>query len=452
MIKITKTILTYFSKEWSIENKKRILKTFKIRVSNKKVLLKDNFCQKTIFEKKIKVYDKSNPLYKEFYQIKIGNDKWYYELSALARKYLVDTCNQWKKEDNARAPMNYTHRQIVFLDEQMYRLQEFFINDESYHCFLTKDLKLRDSAIQKFIYDRKPLYSPIILLEKVKIYAINNQLKYFNKNGNLLPSVIRQYLSGQVKLPMTEYEKIKSSTKRTEKEFLNLARTNVEDFDYFLTLTFANKEDKEKYERLNMNSVKHGEYDLKFIYVEDPSDYELCMKKLHVFLTNLSRVCKKEQMDLKYLGVPEYQKNGNMHYHFLISALPEEFLYNVPSWLDYDSIKQTRRYDKGVVSWKYGKSTLEVIEGKERIVNYISKYLTKSLEEIKDTVYLERLNKRRYYYSNNLKKPKIEYFKDNEIDNLFENDLIEPKIVYSNTNLNFYNQSQTILYQLKEFI
>ena len=112
----------------------------------------------------------------------------------------------------------------------------------------------------------------------------SDQLKYFNKNGNLLPSVIRQYLSGQVKLPMTEYEKIKSSTKRTEKEFLNLARTNVEDFDYFLTLTFANKEDKEKYERLNMNSVKHGEYDLKFIYVEDPSDYELCMKKLHVFV------------------------------------------------------------------------------------------------------------------------------------------------------------------------
>ena len=39
-------------------------------------------------------------------------------------------------------------------------------------------------------------------------------------------------------------------------------------------------------------------------------------------------------------------------------------------------------------------------------MTYISKYMSKSFNEISDTVYLERLNKQRYYKSNNLIKPK----------------------------------------------
>lgn len=73
----------------------------------------------------------------------------------------------------------------------------------------------------------------------------------------------------------------------------------------------------------------------------------------------------------------------------------------------------------------------------------------KSFEEIKETSFLERLNKRRYYCSQNLEKPKIEYFMEDIEENSFvEENTEELNILYQHTSLNIYNQNQTILYQL----
>ena len=448
MVKITKSILKYFTLKWTLENRKKILKTFKIGVQKRKIILNDIVEEKT-FERKIKVYDKLNPIFEEFADIEIGDNNWYKQLSFASRKYLIDTCKKWEREDNARLPLSYTPRQISFIDNQMERLRDYFLNDESYHCFLRKDLELRESAIQKFIFNREGLYSPVLLLDKVKIYAIQNNLNYFNERGNLLPVVIRKYLSFELKLPMSNEEKIKRSIKRTRIEFERLVRANIYDFENFVTLTFANENDKDKYEELNKNSVEHGEYDLKFTYVDNAQDYKSCIKKMNAFLSNLRRDCKNKNMELKYAGVPEYQENGNIHYHFLMSYVPKEFLYDVPSWLDYDAKIKSRRYDKGIKEWAYGKSTLETIEDKERIIEYVSKYLEKSFDEIKETSFLERLNKRRYYCSQNLEKPKIEYFREEIEENLFVEETTEElNILYQRTSLNVYNASQTILYQL----
>ena len=448
MIKITKSILRYFTLKWTLENRKKILKTFKIGVQKRKIVLNDVVEEKT-FERKIKVYDKSNPIFEELADIEIGDENWYKNLTFLSRKYMIDTCKKWEREDNARLPMSYTPRQVSYLDNQMERLRDYFLSDESYHCFLRKDLELRESAIQRFIFNREGLYSPVLLLDKVKLYAIQNNLNYFNKRGNLLPVVIRRYLSGELKIPMSREEKIKRSIKRTRIEFERLVRMNINDFENFMTLTFANKEDKEKYEELNKNSVEHNEYDLKFTYVDNAQDYESCIKKLNTFFSHFKSECKEKKLELKYVGVPEYQKNGNIHYHFLMSNVPKELLYDVPSWLDYDAKIKSRRYDKGIKRWSYGKSTLETIEDKQRIIEYVSKYLEKSFEEIKETSFLERLNKRRYYCSQNLEKPKIDYFMEDIEENSFvEENTEELNILYQHTSLNIYNQNQTILYQL----
>jgi hypothetical protein len=448
MVKITKSILKYFTLKWTLENRKKILKTFKIGVQKRKIVLNDVVEEKT-FERKIKVYDKSNPIFEEFVKIELGDDNWYKNLTFVSRKYMIDTCKKWEREENARLPTFYTPRQVAYLDNQMERLRDYFLSDESYHCFLRKDLELRESAIQKFIFNREGLYSPVLLLDKVKLYAIDNNLKYFNKRGNLLPVVIRRYLSGELKIPMSKEEKIKRSIKRTELEFKRLVRMNLNDFENFVTLTFADKEDKKKHIELNQNSVKYGEYDLKFTYVNNAQDYESCIKKMNAFFSNLRRDCKNKKIELKYVGVPEYQENGNIHYHFLMSYVPKELLYDVPSWLDYDVKIKRRRYDKGIKVWSYGKNTIETIEDKQRIIEYVSKYLEKSFEEIKETDYLERLNKRRYYYSQNLEKPKIEYFREEIEDNPFVEEITEEwNILYQHTNLNVYNSNQTILYQL----
>ena len=160
MIKITKSILRYFTLKWTLENRKKILKTFKIGVQKRKIVLNDVVEEKT-FERKIKVYDKSNPIFEELADIEIGDENWYKNLTFLSRKYMIDTCKKWEREDNARLPMSYTPRQVSYLDNQMERLRDYFLSDESYHCFLRKDLELRESAIQRFIFNREGLYSQI---------------------------------------------------------------------------------------------------------------------------------------------------------------------------------------------------------------------------------------------------------------------------------------------------
>ncbi len=452
MRKIPKYVLRYFNETWTKENRKIILKSLKVIVNKKYIRYKDNFVEEKIFEKKIKVYDKENPLFKEFSQIKDNEQDWYNKLSVLARRYINELSKKKWKEENARVPSTYTTRQYAYIENQLERLEEYFVSNEVYHCFLRSDLELRESAINRFIFNREPVYSPLLIMEKVKLYAIKNRLPYFDAKGNLLPSIIKQYVVERKRLPMTEYEKIKSSVKRTKKEFINLARTNLEDFEYFVTLTFAEQESKAEHLEKNKNSVEYGEYDLKFVYVEDPTNYESCVKMMNSFFTNFRREIKKYDLDLKYLGVPEYQKNGNIHYHFLMSELPTDVLYDIPSWLDYDYKIKARRYDKGIKKWVYGKSSVERIENKMGIVEYISKYLTKSLEEIKETSFLERLNKRRYYYSRNLEKPVNEYYVELEdMMNESDYDIEVPQVLYEKTSLNFYNQSRSVLYALKEY-
>lgn len=114
-------------------------------------------------------------------------------------------------------PSSYTAGQYSLIEKQLERLGEYFLSNESYHCFLRNDLELRESAINRFIFNREPVFSPSLLIDKIKLYAIKNQMPYFNVKRNLLPGVIKKYVVERKKLPMTEYEKIKSSVQRTKK-------------------------------------------------------------------------------------------------------------------------------------------------------------------------------------------------------------------------------------------
>lgn len=445
-MKIPKTILKYFNPVWNKDNRKKILNTFKIKRDFKETLYGDLYIETKQYTKRICVYDKENPLFQEFNQIPLNSEDWYKNLTYPAKNYLRETCFKFKQEENARPHLFLTPRQERFLDNRIAELTELFINDEDYHCFLRKDMQLRDSAMKKFVMDRRPLYKPNILIKRVKIYAIENHKPWFNKRGNLLPKIIKGFLNGEAKLPMTKKEKIKRSIEYTYNTFKSLAYCNAEDFKLFITLTFADISEKDKHIENNERSKKYNEYDLKFTYVENPTDYEKCVEKLNSFFTRLRRETKNRNIDFKYLGVPEYQKNGNIHYHFLFSELPSDFFYEVPSWLDFDTNLNRRRYDEGLKLWVYGKSTSEEIFSKERVSTYISKYLLKSLKEIEETEYENRLFKRRFYASKNLKKPEIRY-------SLYQEAAGNDEIYVSSfekTNLNPYNQIQTTLYQIKK--
>lgn len=134
-----------------------------------------------------------------------------------------------------------------------------------------------------------------------------------------------------------------------------------------------------------------------------------------------------------------------------MSDIPGDLLYKVPAWLDCDYLNGFKCKDGiGLKSWTYGKSDVELIEDKSRTTTYISKYMIKSFNEISDTVYLERLNKQRYYKSNNLIKPKELTEAEYElIREEVENNYIS---VYTSENKNVYTDNVVVkkLYQLND--
>lgn len=83
---------------------------------------------------------------------------------------------------------------------------------------------------------------------------------------------------------------------------------------------------------------------------------------------------RRKYPGLEYALVPEQHKDGAWHYHALLSGVPSTALS--------DSGKKLRGravfvWDDAVKSW--GWSTMSPVDGSDRAVRYISKYMTKSL-------------------------------------------------------------------------
>lgn len=137
-----------------------------------------------------------------------------------------------------------------------------------------------------------------------------------------------------------------------------IAQANFGKGDKFVTLTFNDQ----------------NGFDLKNLS-EANNRYQL-------FIRRLSRKVKK----LKYIGVPEYQERGSVHYHVLC---------NLPYM----------KKSKLAELWTHGFVKVNRINDSGHVVNYISKYLTKHIEDIRFA------NHRKYYCSRNLIKPvRVGYF------------------------------------------
>lgn len=231
---------------------------------------------------------------------------------------------------------------------------------------------------------------------------------------------------------------------------MGFAKCNLSMFKYFVTLTFAPIEEKERHIEKNNNRFPN-DYNLKFKYVNDSNNIEECSKELHLFFNKFKIQLNRRGYNLFYLGVPEYQKNGSIHYHFLMSDIPADLLYEVPSWLDINYFKGSEfNNGVGLKSWLYGKSDVELIKNKSRVTSYISKYMLKSFYDLSNSDYLERLNKQRFYKSNNLVKP-------NELTEA-EYDLLSEEIenecigVYRTEHTNIFTDNTTVktIYQLND--
>lgn len=139
-------------------------------------------------------------------------------------------------------------------------------------------------------------------------------------------------------------------------------------------------------------------------FKDNVTDLDYANKKFNSWVLSMRRSCKKMGFEFSYLGVPEFQKRGAVHYHILC---------NVPcgsSLIEYqkDTANNKKMYD--VKFWKHGFTSAFDIEkdtdDKFNVALYICKYLYKDLDE-------RLFGHTRVLKSNNLKKPNEYYLMQN---------------------------------------
>lgn len=167
--------------------------------------------------------------------------------------------------------------------------------------------------------------------------------------------------------------KLANNISRAKNKVFEYAICN--DWKYFATLTI----DKDKFNR----------YQLKDFY-----------KSFGIFIQNINRdySCK-----IAYLIIPEQHKDGAWHLHGLFNDLPLELLksftkdMHLPYYIlnKLNSNEEIFYFEK--YSNKFGFCYLEPIKDIERTAKYITKYITKDLQNS-----IEELGGHLYYCSKNL--------------------------------------------------
>lgn len=252
---------------------------------------------------------------------------------------------------------------------------------------------------------------------------------------------IGEYLLGSKTIPSTDEKKARDSARRRYRGIREKVFSNIEDFENFITLTFASEENKVKHLKLNKERL-NGEVDLKFNYI-DISNYDKVVKAFTQFMNDFKKNLKKKyDVDLKYIVVPEEHKSGIVHYHMLTSYIPEEETYKIPQWLDKNYDKYENNKGIGLKYWKYGKSDFQQIQDKIRLANYICKYIVKNFLVYDEGHYKDYLGRKQYYASKNLDKAKVIYINDDyELQKTINEIVKDRDNVYQRKYANFYNMS-----------
>lgn len=152
------------------------------------------------------------------------------------------------------------------------------------------------------------------------------------------------------------------SIRRTRSTIRGYAANN--DFEYFITFTFARSEDGFYY---------NGE---EKIDIMKPKNVHKLIKTFHRTVNKYTR--RNNLPKMKFLFVLERHKSGHLYVHGLIRDIPPRYL------------KPSGRLDKSgeeilnVEGWKHGFSTALKIErsseeANHKIASYITKYITEDL-------------------------------------------------------------------------
>lgn len=193
---------------------------------------------------------------------------------------------------------------------------------------------------------------------------------------------------------------------RSKLECQRLAKSNINDWKTFITLTFS----------------------------DNITDIEFANKRFKYFIDKVRRL----KHDLKFLCITEFQKRGATHYHMLcnIDINDKKLIYS----------QEDNPKFKHVKYWLDGFSSVEVIKGDtKKIVGYIAKYMTKDIDN-------RLFNRHRYFYSRNLNTPTESYIdmsQENERD-FYEKKIQDYEVIYQSEYTNPYDNSNVVFLELKK--
>jgi len=118
---------------------------------------------------------------------------------------------------------------------------------------------------------------------------------------------------------------------------------------------------------------------LTLTYKENIQDLNLANPDFSIF----TKEVRETYGNMKYIAVPEFQERGAVHYHALY--------FNLPFIQDF----------KGEMSrlWPHGSTKIEAVRSMNAMPRYISKYMTKSLADVRTS------GRKSFFTSRNLLKP-----------------------------------------------
>lgn len=192
--------------------------------------------------------------------------------------------------------------------------------------------------------------------------------------------------------PKSKQELLDASRRRARRKIFDYIICN--DFDMFVTLTL----------------------DAKLI---DRNDYGAIIKRLNTWLGN--RVKRK---GIRYIGVPEYHKNGGLHFHFAVNGA-DKFRLVDSGTVTVDGRKKPIRADTAryrgyapeqchtvynLPDWKLGFSTAILTYGdRGALAHYLSKELCKDVQKsLVKSGSIDKIGGRWYLHGGHFEKPVVE--------------------------------------------
>lgn len=202
---------------------------------------------------------------------------------------------------------------------------------------------------------------------KIKSYPNGDKVYTVYKN-----SVYAELCAENEQLPISVFEE-KSQDEKDLEKLRNLwkVRTKIKDyclsneFTFFWTLTFSGL---------------------------DRYDNELCFLKLSKWLESM----RKKHGKFNYIFIPERHKDGAIHFHGVTGGFKGVI---VDSGVRHKRVKVYNCSD-----WVHGFSTLTKIRNQKACANYITKYVTKDLDQE-----IVGKGKKKYWSSRGLRLPAVEY-------------------------------------------